>query len=64
MKNQSDKTIEVIRRKDRPLECFMANGILYCSCGKCRPSDFKLPLDMVEISYKDWVGLIGSNGIS
>lgn len=38
------KYVEVLQRKDNNL-CMVANGILICRCGKCKPEDYKLPKD-------------------
>jgi hypothetical protein len=39
-----EEKVEVLERTDRP-ECYVANGILICRCGKCVPEDYPLPND-------------------
>ena len=36
--------VEIKERKDRP-DCKTINGLLYCSCGKCKQEDYRLPED-------------------
>ena len=42
--------VEVVQRKDRP-ECLTANGMMICYCGKCKPSDYKLPADFPKVTH-------------
>lgn len=40
-----DKKVEIIEKKVNEKGCMVANGIMICYCGKCKPEDYSLPKD-------------------
>lgn len=38
--------VEIVRKHGND-ECYTANGLLFCLCGKCELEDYKLPDDFV-----------------
>lgn len=39
-----EEKVEVLRWSSKGM-CYVANGILICKCGECKPKDYGLPED-------------------